>query len=316
MKKRRRIKKKNNVVLFPNLERRLVEKALYSLKNKQYTEAIRFFEEAKAIDPLNEELLFGLVVAYFEAGYFIEAKEAAKELLNSGIGDYFQIVDIYIMILVQLHEHDEIVKTIQSLLEEKEIPDEKVAHFTSLLQFSKKVIEESTEIEKSPQNVEKHQNKDVFSVDGDPKKQMLLIAELANQNIRPYIREITDFLQNHHAHPFLKTMLLNELKEQEYHKEMVVNKFGLTKTVNPVKVHDVRSQPMLKKMILTIREQIENEDPILFENMKTILERHFFLLYPFELEQYQLNVWIAAYHSICLEYIGFEDAQINIAARY
>ena len=43
-----------------------------------------------------------------------------------------------------------------------------------------------------------------------------VITKLSQMNIRPFIAEIQQFLQQKEAHPFFKTMLLNVLKEQDY----------------------------------------------------------------------------------------------------
>ncbi|WP_318508149.1 tetratricopeptide repeat protein [Bacillus sp. T3] len=139
MKKRERFKKNGNIILFPDLDKRLVEKGLDQLKQKNFSAAIELLNEASQLNPDNEDVFIGLVLAYFEAGNYNEANKLAKKLLQTGIGDYFKIVDMYIMILVQQHEYAEIVMTIEALLEEKEVPPEKIEHFMNMLQFSRKV---------------------------------------------------------------------------------------------------------------------------------------------------------------------------------
>ena len=52
----------------------------------------------------------------------IEARELCHELLRMGIGDYFQIMSIYLMVLLQLSEHEEMVETIELLFQENQIP--------------------------------------------------------------------------------------------------------------------------------------------------------------------------------------------------
>ncbi|MCL6574313.1 MAG: tetratricopeptide repeat protein, partial [Bacillus sp. (in: Bacteria)] len=143
MKKRERVKRKDNVIYFPGLEKGLTKKGLDYLEKKKYTEAINLLEDAKELDPDNDDVLVGLVLAYFEAGSFKKAKELANEMLLKGIGDYFQTVDLYLTVLIQLHEYHEIIETIEALLEEKEIPPEKYDHFLTILQFSQRMEENS-----------------------------------------------------------------------------------------------------------------------------------------------------------------------------
>ena len=141
MKKRERAKRKDNLIFLPGLEKRLTDKGLESLQNKRYQEAITLLEEAREHDPENSDILIGLVLAYFEAGAYHKAKNMANEMLLKGIGDYFHMVDLYLTILIQLHEYHEIVTTIEALFDEKEIPPDRHDHFLTILQFSKRMAD-------------------------------------------------------------------------------------------------------------------------------------------------------------------------------
>src|SRR5690606_39227335 len=125
MRRPERKKTNSKIILFPDLEKRLLEKGLESLQQNKFTEAIDYFENAIEIEPESSEIHIGLVLAYFESGELHKAKERANYMLQSGIGDYIQVIDLYLMILVQLHQYDEIIATIEVLLEEREIPKEK-----------------------------------------------------------------------------------------------------------------------------------------------------------------------------------------------
>jgi thioredoxin-like negative regulator of GroEL len=141
MKKREPVKRIDNIVFFPGIEKRLTDKGLENLEKKKFKEAINLLEEAREYYPDNDEILIGLVLAYFEASSFQKAKALAKEMLHKGIGDYLQMVDLYLTVLIQLHEYQEIVSTVEALLEEKEIPPEKHDHFLTILQFSRRMAE-------------------------------------------------------------------------------------------------------------------------------------------------------------------------------
>jgi tetratricopeptide (TPR) repeat protein len=320
MKKRERLRRKDNVIIFPDLERRLTEKGLESLQKKSFTEAVRFFEEARDLDPENADTLIGLVLAYFESGSIKEARDLAKEMLHKGIGDYFQMVDLYVMILIQLHEYEEIISTIEALIEEKELPSEKSEHFLTILQFSKKRVENKpqdtkTEIPEMLQQECKPEEFNLFAMQ-DPKEQMLLVAKLANQNIRPYIHDIKAYLISEAGHPFLKTMLLNVLKEQEYDKQVEVLKLNKSMIVIPADLPDIQSQVKQIQIISILRDILESDDPVLFENIKSLVERQFFLTFPYELEPGNSMAWAAAYHFIALEYHGMSVDYFKLTAQY
>lgn len=320
MKKQVSVMKKDNVILFPNLEKRLTEKGLESLQEKRYIEAIDFLEDARELDPVSEDILIGLVLAYFESSQFQNAKKLAKEMLLKGIGDYMKLVELYLTILIQLHEYSEIVATIEVLMEEKEIPPDKQEHFLKILQFSMRMTkddrahEDSTEIQGTELDV---QNDELNLLEiTDSKEQMLLVSRLTGKNILPYIQEITDYLRTGSGHPFFKTMLLNLLREQEYEQEVVVHKFNLESEFIPKDLPEIRSQVRMGTIIEILKGQLESSDPVLLSNIQNLVERHFLMVYPFSLEPLNANAWAAAFHCIALEYHGFQPVMNDFSQQY
>lgn len=319
MKKRDRKKLNDKIILFPDLEKRLLEKGLESLQNKRFREAIEYLEEAMQLEQDNDDIHIGLVLAYFESGQLTKAKELANSMLQKGIGDYIQIIDLYLMILVQLHQYDEIAKTIEILIEEKEIPSDKIEHFTRLLQFSERmaesvpVIEHEHEeaLEDEPLNVEKD-----FLAIRDQHEQIQIVTELMNRNIRPFISGILTYLKSSKGDPFFKTMLLNVLTQHEYDKEVIVQKLGERILVIPSNLEDVSENTQSKKLLEIIRRQIEHEDPILFKHIKSLVERHLFILYPFKLKPFTEEVWVAAYHNLAASYQGVHQSKRELSKRY
>lgn len=316
MKKRGKTQRKDNVIFFPGLEKRLADKGLESLQKKNFAEAITFLEEARGLDADNGDVLIGLVLAYFEAASFHKAKELANEMLLKGIGDYFQLVDLYLTILIQLHEYPEIVSTIEALLEEKEIPPEKLDHFLTILQFSRRMAENIQPELNDDLPEEKDLNKlNLFSLH-NLNQQMLVIANLAEKNVRPYIPEIQAYLIAEDGHPFLKTMLLTLLKEQEYDKELTVNKFNISLKIIPTELPEINLQPKMKEIVELLRDRLENSNPVLFENIIGLVERIFFISYPFDLQQENTNAWAAAFHLLAQDYLGIEPEINNISSEY
>lgn len=316
MKKKGRKRINGNVIQFPDLEKRLLDKGLEQLQQKNYTEAIALFEEAKILAPEDADVYVGLVLVYYEAGGLEKAKQLAEEMLKGGIGEYFQTVDLYLMILIQLHEYEEIITTIEILQEEREIPFDKQEHFSKLLAFSKRMVENKSVLEDQEifEAVEEDPPNALF-VNNDPNQLVLAIAELAHKNVRQYITEVKDYLEDAEGHPFLKTMLLNILQEQEYEKEVQVEKFGRRKRIVPgvlVSASEMKQMQDLQKELI----HIENEDPVLYQHIMSLIERHLFLLYPFELLPEDASLWAASYHLTGLQFNGMEPQIEEMAERY
>lgn len=316
MKKRERAKRQDNIIFLPGLEKRLTDKGLESLQNKRYQEAITLLEEAKEHDPENSDILIGLVLANFEAGAFLKAKELANEMLLKGIGDYFHMVDLYLTILIQLHEYQEIVSTIEALFDEKEIPPDRHDHFLTILQFSKRMADnnqqEPIEEPKVDTNIKELKLSSLKNIN----EQMLVISSLAEKNIRPYMGEIKEYLNAESGHPFIKTMLLTLLKEQEYDKEVMVKKFNEELKVVPTEIPEIQAQPKVKEIENLLEKSLENSDPILFENIKGMVERIFFISYPFEYKPKSVSAWAAAFHLLVLNYLGGDPEVSEISDEY
>ncbi|MFL6555833.1 MAG: tetratricopeptide repeat protein, partial [Bacillus sp. (in: firmicutes)] len=310
MKKREPVKRIDNVIFFPGLEKRLTDKGLENLEKKKFKDAINLLEEAREYDPDNDEILIGLVLAYFEASSFQKAKALAKEMLHKGIGDYLQMVDLYLTVLIQLHEYQEIVTTVEALLDEKEIPTEKHDHFLTILQFSRRMAEsrqlDLDEIEPEETTV---QELNLLAID-NLNEQMLLVSSLAEKNIRPYIPEIADYLEAEAGHPFLKTILLTLLKEQEIDRELSIKKFGMERKVIPTQLPEVREEARMKEVKDILERRLESENPGLFQNTIGMVERSFFMSYPFELEPESTLAWVGAFHYLAQDYLGM-NARID-----
>src|SRR5699024_5626992 len=128
------------IITFPGLEKRLLQLGLECLEQHQFAEATDYLRQAREISPNNPEIEMTYLLALYENGDYRLAKKQCETLLTLGIGDYFEVTDLYLMILIQLKEHRQVKETIEMLIEENEIPIEKYDHYQHLLQFSKKVI--------------------------------------------------------------------------------------------------------------------------------------------------------------------------------
>jgi tetratricopeptide (TPR) repeat protein len=318
MKKRRKAKHhQDNIFLFPNVDRLLLEKGMERLKDKKYHEAIDFLEKAIELDEENEEIAFALIVAYFEANKLTAAKELAQSRLKKGAEDYFHLIEIYITILLQLNEFEEIVPTIQALLEEKEIPIEKFDNFVKILEFSKRKLEVGeTLLSGYDYTVGDPVDKWNLLESQDINEQFLAVADLAQKNVRVYLSNIIDYLGSPAGHPFVKTMLLQLLKEQEIGQEIVVEKFRKRVKLSPVELPNMDEFLKNSPGLETLKSFLEQDNPTLFESIYAIISRHSFLLYPLSREPNIPSVWAAAYHFMTLEFFGEQVSLEKLAKKY
>lgn len=298
MKKDKRLVKKENIIYFPGLPERLIAMGIEQLEMKHYESAANFLLQARELNPDSPEVETALLVAFYEMGNYSDAKSLCEILLKKGIGDYFEIIDIYLMVLIQLKEYKKAAETINVLIEEKEVPHDKLEHYENLLQFSEK--RSGFEIENF---ITKKDNK-AHLTSLNIQEQILEIAGMMNVNIQPYLDELTGLLCNSEQHPFIQTMILNLLKEHGIEKEVTIEKFHYIEKVVPVQITPLFETPFYAKLKEEMQKNIEQKNPSLYEQIKTIMDKHFFLLYPFELEPSNVNLWMAGYHSLGQELYG------------
>ena len=313
MKKREKGKRGEKVVQFPDLDKRLLDKGLDSLQSKQYKAAVDYLQQAAEISEENEEIHIALVLAYFESGALTEAKEQSEFMLQSGIGEYIQVVDMYLMILIELHQYQEIITFIECLLEEKEVPKEKYEHFSRILEFCRRMDQPPVE-EKVEEDIiaEPLQLQKII----EQKDQLIIAGQLADKNIVPFIEEILSYLRSKEGQPFFKSLLINVLKQHLYNKETTVEKMGRTEKFVPAELPGIDDFPQQKRIESIIRKLIEHEDPILFEHTKGLAQRHFFMIYPFEMRPYEDHLLAAGYHLLASEYLGLEISLEEVTHLY
>lgn len=315
MKKTKHGGKDGNVIRFPDLDIRLLQKGQEYLQRENYHEAITLFLEAVKLNPSNSDGYIGLTLAYYGAGFHEEAAELAKEMLREGIGNYFDIMDLYVKLLFQARQYSEIVTLLEGLLEERTIPSEKLEYYYSMLDISRQLLEQ-----------EDHPDQDYFEEMEeelqlqeytDPQEQLMLAAKLAKSNIQPYLPEIESYLGSDITEdPFFKTLLLNVLKEHQVEQSIEVHKFGKAMSVIPKELWNVNDIPELKEITTLIAGRIEHDDPILYESIKMLIHRQFFLIYPFPVGTPDITVWAAAYHKLGDEYFGNCDNKNEIWQKY
>jgi len=301
------------VIPFPGLVDRLTDKGMDALLNKRYMEAAELLSQAVSLEEEQYNAKFGLVVALVELGKYKEAKEHSLSLLKSGQGDFFKTMELHVMILLQLNEYEEMQSSINALLEEGLVPLDKEEHFSNLLEFSQRMAEDQLVEQVHEEEEQEMLVLDLFSKTDE--EQLLVVSKLKNENIRRYIDEIKDYLQSPEGHPFVKTVLLLLLKEQEYNGECDVEKFLKHITVVPSALSEVNENDLFIETLSILEKTIAHDNPTLFELTKQLLERHHFLLFPVEPKETATS-WAAAHHVLGNIYQGFEGNDEEIALLY
>ncbi|GAA0333729.1 hypothetical protein GCM10008967_25600 [Bacillus carboniphilus] len=299
----------NNVIPFPNLKERLLQLGADALQDDDPQEAVRYLEQAFSYDSDDYRVLWALIAAYMEQKHWSKAKKICQDMLNKGIGSYYMVFETYVKTLIELRDFEEAEKHISALLEEQR--DELNPNVHDRLENLLSLIEKR---KSNKTNSTQEESDSIAKFDDSYWFQHL---HLFQQDIRPYINDIQVMLNENDRHPFIKTVMLHALIEQHYDLPVSVTKFDKTRTIIPVKQEGFNQQSFYLKLVSILREQIESENPTLFSSLKQLVERNFFILFPFQMEpENEENTWACAYHLKGLELFSHSFSRDEVIKRY
>jgi tetratricopeptide (TPR) repeat protein len=296
--------KNGKLIHFPRLKERLIDKGLQALHDKKFSEALSLLRQAEEMMANSPEIELGIVICLVELGDLEEAKQRCMRMLHEAKGDYYQVLQIYLLILIQLHEYKEMQITIEAVLEENRVPAQYAENMYKMLEFSRSMNEKHGK--KASEDEQFLEYADILLKGNRIDKQLETIQTFKNMNIKKYISILQEFLQSPEKHPVLKTSILQMLMEQEIDQQIVVEKFGRITTVNPVELSSDIEKMKGTEVLSLIDDMIGNDNPTLYELLKDLWLRHLYVLFPFSPEPENANQWAAALHAIGLEMFGLE----------
>jgi len=313
-------KKQANVIQFPKLKERLINKGLDALNSKKFKEALDLLLQAQDLTEQHDEIDLGIVICLLELGRLNEAKDRCKLMLHQDIGDYFNVLQIYLSILIQLGEYQEVIRTIEAVLEEDQIPPTYFENFSKLLELSRKMTE-SPEIE-APNYAEgnavdlEETLKQTLIENDYHHEQAALLQQLKDQNIHKYVPVFAHFLQVPSKHPIIKTMVLQLLMMNKVSDSITMEKFGEIRLVVPSNLHDLSEDDYAREVLALLEDRLGQENPTLFEVAKELWLRYMYILFPFTPTEDQPSIWAAALHLYSCELQGIDIENDEIENNY
>ncbi|WP_347549386.1 tetratricopeptide repeat protein [Pseudalkalibacillus hwajinpoensis] len=293
-------KHERKVVYFPNVAGKLVEKGMAALKAKEIKDAHEHFSQLLEIEPDHPQGHFGMVLSLVEMGELNEASERCETMMQQGIGDYYDIFQVYISILVQLGKYQKVVTMIEVVLQENQLPSSVAESLYQLLHFSRQMT--SYDIDHHDDDGPIHEE-DVeklieFLESDKTEKQWLAIQKLSSVNEEKSIPVYLTYLNATDKDPLLKSLVLQVLMEKELDQEVTVHKFGREIHVNPSKLEDIFLQEFSLSVKKKLSDIVEQENPVLFEMCMQIWWHYLFAISPFEAEPANSSIWAAAVHKV------------------
>ncbi|RYM06869.1 tetratricopeptide repeat protein [Sporolactobacillus sp. THM7-7] len=314
MKKYRKlIRRQGKVFLLPDLEDRILSKAMSFVKNKRYKEARDLFGRLLELDNRDLKGLYGWSICSVELGEYREAEKAVVRLLREGTAYHDDVFRLYLTILIEKKDYRQALREIHQMSRKSNLTHEMKAFLRQMETFCGMRLNEPG-IDRSngtpePLSPERSGSMNWSELKkADLENQPFLIRKLASQLKKENLPEIEHFLLDENENQEMKTMLMCVVKESRLAKEIVVRKFGKVYRV-------VFDSPhfLYKAFADRVKEKIEDvlnsENPTLAD-MAIELGRLFTMnVYPKPLDPPSVKVW-AAFFSIRAAILNeIEDAE-------
>ncbi len=307
---------KEKVVLFPGVVEKLVTKGMDALKRKKFSDAHSYFDQSLQIEPDHPQARFGLALSLIEQSRLEEAKEITEKMLKEDIGNYFDILQVHISLLVQLGQYNEVVVMLEGIMEEEKLPANLAESLYHLLHFSRQMVDGETKIEMDDE-AKKPPNELLHMLNyGSPDKQWLAIQMLGKMPTHVFVDSIKEFLLNDENDPVLKSIILQLLKEKNVEEQIEVHKFGKKYKVNILNLEDVFHEKFGKNTLELVANKLESQNPSLYEAASQVWWHYLFALYPISPEPLNPSIWAAALHKTAVQLFGLEDDVLEIANEY
>ncbi|WP_042474937.1 tetratricopeptide repeat protein [Bacillus ndiopicus] len=279
-KKKHQIQQENNVILFPGVGERLLEQAHAYAESYQYNLACEAFAEALRYIEGDEVTLSVYAYSLYEIRAFKQAKEVCEELLAIGPTMYFEAMELYLTISMQLREFRQVEKLIETLLDEGAIPENQLEKFQRLKKLNAEIASKQVlQQEITEPAVDKLLIEDFLQL--AQHEQLQTIYQLTGTNIRPIVQSLIKIIQHEEVHPFIQSLALILLVEQQVNASITMGKFHYQRVVNPADLALPTEMPQFQVIEAYIKKVLE-KDPTTLEMVQQLLAKHAIVTYPFE----------------------------------
>ncbi len=290
-KKYGRLRKKENVIVFPGTFEKLVENGHVAVEQENYELAVEAFDQAIVYEPDNPEFLGPYAVALYETKDFQRAKEIAARLLHSGTADYVDAMELYLTISIQLQEYDEVEMTIDALIDEGIVPPDMLNKFNYLRELNGRLSDRYAQDEPS-------YRMELFTLDEfmkmDALAQQYALASLEGSDLTDLVPLLEKIVVRDDVAPLAITFALTLLHQTGHSDELTVRKFGWEKRVVPAAM-TLPGQDDLTKQVLEEVDRRLLQDPSRLEMAQGLIEKFAITAFPFGWGTYQAEEVATAY---------------------
>ncbi|SDH35523.1 hypothetical protein SAMN05192534_104132 [Alteribacillus persepolensis] len=307
------------IVPFPGSADKLVNDGLKLLKKGDKHDSLRQFLEALQHEPGHEEASYGLLLAYADTGKFQEGKQLAEKMMQEAIGDYFEVLQVYVSILAQLGEYEHIVTMLEAVLAEQPFPARMAEQFYELLELSRHMSE--TKAEPMPtEELEPVLEEQLASWEntfwhGGSEQKLKTIHDMRTRQPQEVLPLLKKLLGNEQASPLLQSFMLFLLKDWKVEDSVWVEKLGRKGEFSPATLRPVKDSTSYIKSSQWLEKALGHDNPVLMHHALELLKEILLFYYPFP-PSMQIEPLTAVLHYEAARQSGIHTDVSHITQQY
>lgn len=291
----------DKIILFPTWQKDLEQESLEAMREKNYDEALEKINKLLYFNAENHELYIAKLICLMELRDHQGALELSELMLERKDDNYFQYVHIYLTVLFQMGCYEQLIEHVQYEFTEHEVPAVLAEQFQKLKEASQSLFEEM----KIQQGVEYLQEFQQAIDDRAFERQWHIIMNIRKNGLHMH-QQFIDLLASDDMHPMIQTAIFMGLQDKEVSEHVLVQKLGMQSSFVPTHTLAIKKNPVVLK-IEQLLEDVEQENPVLYQFMQKMLHRYAYVRYPFSFDKDESST-IANAIRIVAERSMYEDA--------
>ncbi|EKP0328144.1 hypothetical protein P0D27_000425 [Listeria innocua] len=263
---------------FPMSVKKFMEKGIASLTEEEKMSTLHYLENAYHQEPCNEEIVHRLIQFYNQTNKTKKAQEIGQNFLTMN-GYNKEILGELSVTFMQEDNMDTYFTLVRHYMEEEKQEDTKEVT-NNVIPFTKQFVP----------------RKDIRDfASWQTAEQLEFLQEARFLEIDDFLPAFKMFLADESFSPFVQSMIFELMQEKEVNEEIEVRKIDKHGIFNPTEVPMLAENAFATELFSGLADKLEHSNPSLLEQIIGIIQQHLFMLYPFEFEPKEVDVWVNAY---------------------
>lgn len=254
------------------------------LENERYEEALELLK-----CPKSEQEYYQKIVCLFSLKKLEEAKVECELALDLAEKNYYDIVAIYVSILMELEEDDLAIKVLEEELEMPYIPYKYEVQFNASYDELLKKRMANNKVHSAFDLLSDDELKNALLGTLDNNELIILLSQLETRNIRRFLDVLEDLLLSDKVKQNSKTIILELLKAQDVSKVIKLKNKNKIIEVNIGEIPNVLEQNEIGLILNKINEMEEIDDPNYLTYAQDVLFSYVGSIYPSLIKNEDIN---------------------------